>query len=171
MPFRRGNRELNEFFRCLLESNPFESSAVRGPADAAVHVPAVHQRQLEEVVACAEQVRKNSGYQGLAIWGEAGVGKTHLLTQFCRWAGQESRVYCRVFRSLPMDSTIVPWHIVRSMLRQMTHNHRGVAESTALGRLVRRAVEQATAALPAQSNGHGAEQTRITARHRRASSA
>ncbi len=114
---------MNEFLRCVLESNPFAQSAVGETADAAVHVEAVHQGQFQELVACAEDVRRTRGHLGRVVWGEAGVGKSHLLVQLDRWARRERRAYCPIVRHLDANAGAQPWHIVKSVLRQMTRDY------------------------------------------------
>lgn len=143
---------MNEFFRCLLESNPFGVSAVSEPRDAAVHVEAIHQRQFHRLVACAEEVRATRGHQGLVVWGEAGIGKSHLLARLQRWGEQEGRACCVVVHHLASDPAAQPWYVVKSVIRQMTRDRRGGLRQTPLFRLIREAVKQAMAKLPPQES-------------------
>jgi hypothetical protein len=155
---------MNEFFRCLLESNPFAVSAVSRAADAAVHVEAVHQEQFREVVTCVQQVQRTGGHPGLVVWGEAGIGKSHLLTHVCRWAERDGCAYCFFFRAVPANPAAVPWHIVRSVIRQMTRQSSVDPRHTALGRLVRKAIEQAMGQLPPQAQPYRVGQARVALR-------
>jgi hypothetical protein len=136
---------MNEFFRCLLGSNPFASSHVRSTADAAVHVQTLHQRQFQQLITCAQRTLENRGDGGVVMWGEAGTGKSHLLVEFSRWTDQQRCLDTHFFRSLPMDPAAVELHIIKSVLRQMTRDHRGGPRNTALGRLMRKVVEIACA--------------------------
>jgi hypothetical protein len=114
---------MNEFFRCVLESNPFAPSVASEAADAAVHVEAIHHGQFQELVACVEDVRRTGIRQGRVIWGEAGVGKSHLLVQLDRWARREGRAFCPIVRHLDSSAGKEPWNIVKSVLRQMTRDY------------------------------------------------
>ena len=143
---------MNEFFRCLLESNPFGVSAVSEPRDAAVHVEAIHQRQFHRLVACAEEVRATRGHQGLVVWGEAGIGKSHLLARLQRWGEHEGRACCVLVHHLASDPAAQPWYVVRSAIHQMTGDRRGGLRKTPLFRMVREAVKQAMAKLPPQES-------------------
>lgn len=134
---------MNEFFRCVLGSNPFDGTPARESTAAAIHVRGIHIRQFQELVACCHSTRKDALARPVLIWGEAGIGKSHLLIQFSRWANQEKRLQHHLFRALPVVPEKLPKYVVRSVLQQMTRDHRRGPGSTELGRLVRTVVELA----------------------------
>jgi len=142
---------MNEFFRCLAESNPFAASAVSEARDAALHVEAIHQGQLGQLVASAEKVRATRRHRGLVLWGEAGSGKSHLLAQLRRWGEHDGRACCLSVHHLATDSDAQPWYVVKAVIRQLTGDHRGSWRQTPLARLVREAVKQALAELASMS--------------------
>lgn len=62
--------------------NPFRETIVANPWDAArADVPAIHSLVFEECLRGVESVRRNQRSGALLIHGEAGSGKTHLLSR------------------------------------------------------------------------------------------
>lgn len=62
--------------------NPFRDAIVANPWDGArVDVPSIHGDVFDECLRGIEHVRQSGGSAGLLIHGEAGSGKTHLLSR------------------------------------------------------------------------------------------
>src|SRR6185436_16116275 len=66
------------------EVNPFRETIVANPWDVArVDVPEIHGDVFEQCLRGIDHVRKSRHSAGLLIHGEAGSGKTHLLSRLC----------------------------------------------------------------------------------------
>ena len=62
--------------------NPFRETVVSSPwENTRVDVPSIHGRVFEECLRGIETVRQSGHSAGLLIHGEAGSGKTHLLSR------------------------------------------------------------------------------------------
>jgi hypothetical protein len=77
---------LDEFYAHVRGSNPFVNNRVDRPSSVDVDVPEIHEEEFQRILAHAEAAR-NRGV-GVVVWGEAGLGKSHLLSRFSRWADQ-----------------------------------------------------------------------------------
>lgn len=81
---------LPDFFTRLAESNPFLSGQVSDPRGVAADVTAIHDAPFRDLVRAAQSARSERTGVGVVLWGEAGIGKSHLLARLCGWAEQEN---------------------------------------------------------------------------------
>jgi hypothetical protein len=66
--------------------NPFDSDVVANPSQTGIiDVPEIHQRPFEVVCEEYERVLSSAVSRSVLFSGEAGCGKTHLLSRFRRW--------------------------------------------------------------------------------------
>ena len=80
---------LEDFFSRLRDSNPFTDNRVTGPAPDEVDVEALNQSAFERLVELACEACGARRGLGAVVWGQAGIGKSHLLGRLGRWARQD----------------------------------------------------------------------------------
>jgi len=75
---------LDELYAHLRGTNPFANNRVDRPSSGDVDVPEIHEEEFQRILGHAEEAR-NRGV-GVVVWGEAGLGKSHLLSRLSRKA-------------------------------------------------------------------------------------
>src|SRR5262249_6577146 len=92
------------FLEHFLRHNPFTENRVNSPSEADADVGAVHQQAFQDLTERAyESLIRRHGL-GAVVWGEAGIGKSHLLARLGRWAGPQWRsafVYVHNLQAAP----------------------------------------------------------------------
>jgi hypothetical protein len=101
----------------------------------------VHQKQYARLVELAVRVQKQGITAGATLWGEAGIGKSHLLARLAKWADKQG-----VFVYLSNLQT-APEHLPRTLLRNvvsiLTRGREDCLHETPLYRVVNAALRQA----------------------------
>ncbi|MBW3596988.1 MAG: hypothetical protein KY475_06900, partial [Planctomycetes bacterium] len=111
---------LEDFFDHIAYSNPFAQDRISDPAEADVDVASIHDRQFTALVKHAEDALRDGRGIGVVLWGEAGVGKSHLLARFSRWAESDCRA-CYVFlHNIHVDAERLPRYIGKSVVSRLT---------------------------------------------------
>jgi hypothetical protein len=104
---------LADFSAAFVASNPFTDNRVNAPSADAVDVGVVHQHAFERLTALAVEARDSRRGLGAMLLGEAGIGKSHVLSRLVRWAvgnGQARAVYLHNLQAGPD-------HLPRSLLK------------------------------------------------------
>ncbi len=72
----------------VLGGNPFTDNRSNGPAAPTnADVAAVHGGVFQRLIDLATEALQVRRGIGAVLWGEAGIGKSHLLARLGRWAG------------------------------------------------------------------------------------
>ena len=77
---------LERLFERLASTNPFTDNRVNGPGAAELDVSQIHDRPFNRLIDLAREAREQRRGLGAVLWGEAGIGKSHLLARLARWA-------------------------------------------------------------------------------------
>src|SRR5580692_3153130 len=80
---------LEAFSERMRDVNPFLDNRVNGPAPADCDADAVHPHAFARLTDLAAQALAARRGLGAVVWGEAGIGKSHLLSRLGRWADNE----------------------------------------------------------------------------------
>src|SRR4051794_14746520 len=80
-----------DFCRSVLAANPFLDNRVNGPSARDVDVGSIHRAAFDRLLTLAREAHQARRGIGAVLWGEAGIGKSHLLSRLGRWAGQGAR--------------------------------------------------------------------------------
>jgi hypothetical protein len=132
---------LDDFFQHVRHSNPFESNRISDPDNVACDVPAINNEAYRKLIDFANRARENETGVGVVVWGEAGVGKSHLLGRFCQ---SLKRNGCFVFlHNLHASPERLPRYVLKSVIAHLTDSQSGHFHETRLYRLVERAVQEA----------------------------
>src|SRR5262249_60776448 len=100
--------------------NPFIDNRVNGPAPGDVDVGAIHEAAFERLAGLARDARSGRRGLGAVLWGEAGIGKSHLLARLARWAdhgGQAVFVYLHNLQAAP---ALLPRAVLRGVVNVLT---------------------------------------------------
>src|SRR5947209_19329366 len=84
---------LEAFFARLGAASPFLDNRVNGPAPSGVDVLAVHQPAFARLTELAGEALAARRALGAVLWGEAGIGKSHVLARLGRWAAADNATF------------------------------------------------------------------------------
>jgi hypothetical protein len=106
---------LEAFFTRFRGVNPFLDNRVNGPAAAEDDADAVHQHAFLRLIELAKQALEARRGLGTVVWGEAGIGKSHLLARLGRWADRDQHAAFIYLHNLQA----APEHLPRALLRHV----------------------------------------------------
>jgi hypothetical protein len=138
----------DDLFAHVLSANPFMDDRVSGPAAGAVDVDDVHRTAFEQLAFLAGEACAGRRGLGVVLWGEAGVGKSHLLARLARWAagGNATFVYLNNLRAGPDG---LPRSLLRAVVSILTRGRVARFHRTPLFRLVASFAHEAFGYAPA----------------------
>jgi hypothetical protein len=112
---------LGDFFERVRAANPFLANRVDRPLTAdVVDVTGIHEPQFQKLVALGRQARQENRGIGAVVWGEAGVGKSHLLARLGRWY-QAREPACFVYlHNLQAGPEHLPRYLLKCVLSVLT---------------------------------------------------
>lgn len=136
------------FGDAMRDSNPFSSNRVSEPSPATIDVPTIHEGAYQRLVQLIERAHRGKRAAGVAVYGMAGVGKSHLLSRLFRWADEpregrpkESRA-CLVFlHNIMADPDRLPRFLLKSVVNQLTLRNNRSLQDCALVRMIRGAIQ------------------------------
>ncbi|HYT95331.1 MAG TPA: ATP-binding protein [Gemmataceae bacterium] len=135
---------LADFFAAVRADNPFLVNRVDRAIDPRwVNVEAIHEAAFKKIVALGEQAQRDNRGIGVTVWGEAGVGKSHLLTRLGRWAQAGQKAAYVYLHNLQASPERLPRYVLRSVLSVLTTAGAGRTEQMALFRLLNIALKAA----------------------------
>ncbi len=133
---------LDGFLRRLATVNPFLENRINGPFASGLDVPAIHQSTFDRLAGLARQVLLTRSGIGAVLWGEAGIGKSHVLARLGRWAkaGNARFVYLHNLQCAP---DALPRMLLGAVVSTLTKGRRERLAQTPLGSMVRAGVVEA----------------------------
>jgi hypothetical protein len=127
---------LGEFFRRVESYNPFLDNRINGPSADDVDVDTIHQTAFARLTQLAREACDARRGVGVVLWGEAGVGKSHLLSRLGRWASQEGRACFVYLHNLQAAPENLPRSLLHAVVSNLTHGRRQHFVGTPLYELV-----------------------------------
>lgn len=113
-PMQPATPELDAFFEQVRAANPFDVNRVGQAARAEADAPLIHDAAFTRLIDLVARAGRQSLAIGAMLWGEAGVGKSHLLARLVRWAGADPKKAIVV----PLSNLqAAPPQLPRSLLR------------------------------------------------------
>src|SRR5437588_6427346 len=106
---------LDGFFEHVRYTNPFDVNRVGESSFAESDAEPVHHAAYAQLLDLARKAHKQHLGIGALLWGEAGIGKSHLLARLGRWAGADNRQAVFVYLS---NLQAAPEQLPRSVLRR-----------------------------------------------------
>jgi hypothetical protein len=135
---------LDEFFAWVGDANPFTDNRVNGPSENDIDVDAVHQAPFDRLVSLAKEAQHERRGLGVVLWGEAGIGKSHLLSRLSRWAEHDHKYPCFVYlHNLQAAPDNLPRSLLQATLSSLTRGKVRRLWETTLFRLTNAAVREA----------------------------
>jgi hypothetical protein len=120
---------LEDFFRQVRTVNPFLDNRVNAPSARDVDVGSIHHAAFVRLTELAGEALAARRGVGAVLWGQAGIGKSHLLSRLGRWAAQDNRscfVYLHNLQAAPDALPRSVLHAVVSILTQGRQSHFGL---------------------------------------------
>lgn len=136
------------FFAAMERANPFLSNRVNASGGLEIDVEAIHAAEFQQLLAAARTVREQQCGLGVVVFGEAGVGKSHLLARFCRWAQRERTGHVVFLHNLQARPARLARYVLKCVMATLTDA--ATPTQTPLYRMVRQAVLAATSPEPVE---------------------
>jgi hypothetical protein len=127
---------LDPFFERVASSNPFTDNRINSPSAADVDVDKIHERPFARLAGLARETVEQRRGIGVVLWGEAGIGKSHLLSRLSRWAHQDLNASFVYLHNLQASPENLPRSLLKSVLSILTWGRAEQFATTLLFRLV-----------------------------------
>ena len=137
------DESLEAFFERLRHVNPFIDNRVNGLGGPVCDADAVHPHALDRLIELAGQALAARRGLGAVVWGEAGIGKSHLLARFGRWAGVDHHAAFVFLHNLQAAPEQLPRTLLRHVIAVLTLGRRKHFHQTPLFGLVHAGVSEA----------------------------
>jgi hypothetical protein len=135
---------LDSFFEHVLYSNPFAVNRVALYTPAREDAPQVHHKQFTQLVELANKAHEQQLGYGAMLWGEAGIGKSHLLARLGNWAGSDHRHALFVYiTNLQAEPEQLPRSLLRCVVSILTRGRTGHFSRTPLYRMLNATIRHA----------------------------
>jgi type II secretory pathway predicted ATPase ExeA len=123
--------------------NPFFANRSNGPSRSDVDVAAIHQQAFEQLTTLARQACEDRRGTGAVLWGQAGTGKSHLLSRLARWSAEESGACFVYLHNLQASPEQMPRSVLHAVISVLTQGRTRHLVGTHLFELIRGAVIEA----------------------------
>jgi hypothetical protein len=100
----------------VLTRNPFIDNRINAPSEEDVDVPGLHAKAFESLSELAQEALVSRRGIGAILWGEAGIGKSHLLSRLGRWAREKERACLVYLHNLQASPGNLPRVLLRSVV-------------------------------------------------------
>jgi hypothetical protein len=127
---------VEDLFRCVASVNPFTDNRVNAPAESRIHVENIHAFQLAKLISLAQEACTTGRGLGAILWGEAGIGKSHLLARLAAWASQDRRAWLVYLHNLQAAPAHLPRSLLQAVISVLTWGRVENLHETELFRLV-----------------------------------
>ncbi len=132
-----------ELFDRLLAHNPFTDNRVNAPSDDDVDLAELNRVAFERLTGLAREALEQRRGIGAMLWGEAGVGKSHLLSRLDRWARTDGRACSIYLHNLLASPANLPRVLLRNVVGKLTWTDRSSFSGTVLFQLLSTAIGRA----------------------------
>lgn len=135
---------LDGFLEHVRYSNPFEINRVVQVSAQTNDVGGIHERQYQRLQELAIAAQRQHLGIGAVLWGDPGIGKSHLLARLSRWAGGDNRQALFIYiANLQASPESLPRSLLRCIVSMLTSGRRRQFHETTLYRLVLAAIQRA----------------------------
>ena len=128
---------LDDFFERVATSNPFLDNRINNPSGRDVDVAEIHQAAFARLTGLAREALAARRGVGAVLWGEAGVGKSHVLSRLARWAAEDNLACFVYLHNLQAAPDRLPRVLLRSVVSLLTNAQAGRWHTTPLYDLLR----------------------------------
>jgi hypothetical protein len=149
------SQRLERFFDSVRSGNPFAVNRVNGPSPANVDVADIHAAEFARLTTLARQAHYHNHGVGAMVYGEAGIGKSHLLARLAAWAGDNDQAAFIYLHNLQASPERLPRYVLRCVVSVLTGGRDRRFFDTPLYRTVRAVVDEALQAAGVASRSWG----------------
>jgi hypothetical protein len=115
--------DLFDFFEKVRTTNPFLNNRVDRALDPSfIDVPAIHEAAFDTVVGLGKQALAEDRGLGVVVWGEAGMGKSHLLARLNRATDAKADLPLIYLHNLQASPERLPRTVLRAVLQRLTRS-------------------------------------------------
>jgi hypothetical protein len=137
-----GAVSLDAFFERVRTVNPFLDNRVNGPtADSGVET--IHHEAFARLTDLARQAYAARRGVGAVLWGEAGIGKSHLLARLARWGARGANASLVYLHNLQASPDNLPRSLLKAVVSLLTAGRVSQLRTTPLFHLTLAAVGEA----------------------------
>lgn len=134
---------LDHFLAHLRSNNPFAVNRVVPSSTFKEDVPQIHHKQFTQLVELAGKARQQRIGVGVMLWGEAGIGKSHLLARLASWAEKQRQALFVYLANLQAQPEQLPRSLLKCVLSILTRGRTSRFHGTPLYRWVNAALRHA----------------------------
>jgi hypothetical protein len=124
-------------------ANPFAVNRVMQPSAADVDAGTVHEEPFRRLIELARMACDQHCGLGLVLWGEAGVGKSHLLSRLWRWADHDQQACFLYLSNLQASPEALLRSLLKAVVSILTEGRTERLHETRLGQLLQAALPAA----------------------------
>ncbi len=132
---------LNQLLQALQAEQPFAQDRINQPSHRDPDVLEIHAREFEQLVKMAELVARSQRAVGTVVLGDAGIGKSHILSRMWRWAQQSGGAFV-FLHNLLVEPVRMPRYLLASTVSVLADRGRARGEYgySVLYKLLRQAI-------------------------------
>jgi len=136
--------DLERFCTFVRSSSPFEVNRVVQVFTEVGDVPPIHDRAFAQLLELAQRAQRQQPGVGVVLWGDPGIGKSHLLARLSCWAGREQAQAVFIYlANLQASPEALPRSLLRCVVSILTDGRERAFHLTPLYRLMLAAVQRA----------------------------
>ncbi|MFO0946745.1 MAG: AAA family ATPase [Planctomycetota bacterium] len=115
--------------------NPFSSDCVNDTKAKVADVEPIHHKEFQRLKALAAECARERKGAGVVVWGEAGIGKSHLLARLARWSKVRKGAFVYLL-NLQASAGQWPRTVLRYVVSHLTDNRTRRFDKTVLFEIV-----------------------------------
>lgn len=136
--------DLERFCTYVRSSSPFEVNRVVQVFAEVGDVAPIHERQFAHLRELAGRAQRQQPGVGVVLWGDPGIGKSHLLARLSCWAGREQQQAVFIYlANLQASPEALPGSLLRCVLSILTDGRDSAFHLTPLYRMMLAAIQRA----------------------------
>lgn len=113
--------DVTHFVEHLRRFNPFTFDCVNDPTTKIADVEPIHQIEFQRLKALAAECSRDRKGAGVVVWGEAGIGKSHLLARLARWSKERKGAFVYLL-NIQASPSQWPRTVLRYVVSHLTNN-------------------------------------------------
>ncbi len=117
----------NLLLEALRNEHPFAQDRINQPSHRDPDVTEIHARAFQQLVGLATQVARSQRAIGTVVLGDAGIGKSHVLSRFWRWSQQSGGAFV-FLHNLLVEPARMPRYLLASTVSVLADRGRSRCE-------------------------------------------
>jgi hypothetical protein len=114
---------------------PFLANRMTQPREGFLDVPGIQQKEFAALLQAAQESLENGTATGIVVWGEPGIGKSHLLARLEKWC-EEGNAWCILLQNIHASPGALPSYMLKCAIGQLTLGRRELFRSTPLYKII-----------------------------------